>query len=331
MAVVAKTPAPSTSAEQRRRRRERIQKLRLAGRAYLWLSPLILAMAVIVYYPLITGLILSFTNADQTNIATQIGIISYPATYKFVGLQNFIHIIGGWFVPGSDEQHVLWQTFIWIVANAAFHFLIGMGLALVLNRKMRFRAIYRTLLMVPWAMPQFVAAFAWLFLFNSQGGYIDAALPHLGLPPVPWLSDPAWALVSVIIVNIWLGIPFMTVTLLGGLQSIPAELYEASAIDGASRWQSFRYVTLPMLRPIAFLVTLIDVIWTFNVFAVIFLITGGGPFNRSHTLFTFAWFQSFQGAQKFALGGAYGMIILVILLVFTIFYSRMLRSNEAVY
>jgi arabinogalactan oligomer / maltooligosaccharide transport system permease protein len=329
MAVVAKTPTPLASAVQNRR--ERIQRLKLAGRAYLWLSPLILAMAVIVYYPLITGLSLSFTNADQTNIATQIGAISFPATYKFIGLQNYVHIIGGWFVSGSDEQHVLIQTFIWIIANAVFHFLIGLGLALVLNRKMRFRAIYRTLLMVPWAMPQFVAAFAWLFLFNSQGGYIDTVLPHLGLPPVPWLSDPAWALTSVIIVNVWLGIPFMTVTLLGGLQSIPAELYEASAIDGSSRWQSFRYITLPMLRPIAFLVTLIDVIWTFNVFAVIFLITGGGPFNRSQTLFTYAWFQSFQGAQRFGLGGAYGMIILLILLVFTIFYSRLLRSNEAVY
>jgi arabinogalactan oligomer/maltooligosaccharide transport system permease protein len=329
MALVAKTPTPSTSAEQNRR--ERIQKLKLAGRAYLWLAPLILAMAVIVYYPLIRGLLLSFTNADQTNIATQIGTISYPATYTFVGLRNFVRIIGGWFVPGSDEQHVLWQTLIWIVANAVFHFLIGLGLALVLNRKMRFRAIYRTLLMVPWAMPQFVAAFAWLFLFNSQGGYIDTWLARLGLPPVAWLSDPTWALISVIIVNVWLGIPFMTVTLLGGLQSIPAELYEASAIDGASRWQSFRYVTLPMLRPVAFLVTLIDIIWTFNVFAVIFLITAGGPFNRSQTLFTFAWTQSFTGAQRFGLGGAYGMIILVILLVFTIIYSRMLRSSETVY
>ena len=329
MAVIAKSPAPSASVQQKRR--ERIQQLKLAGRAYLWLSPLILAMAVIVYYPLVRGLLFSFTNADQTNIATQIGTISYPATYQFIGLQNYIHIIGGWFVPGSDEQHVLLQTFIWIVANAVFHFLIGLGLALVLNRKMRLRAIYRTLLMVPWAMPQFVAAFAWLFLFNSQGGFIDNTLTHLGLPAVPWLSDPGWALTSVIIVNIWLGIPFMTVTLLGGLQSIPAELYEASAIDGASSWQSFRYVTLPMLRPIAFLVTLIDVIWTFNVFAVIYLITGGGPFYRSHTLFTFAWSQAFQGAQRFGLAGAYGMIILVILLAFTIFYSRILRSTETVY
>src|SRR5205823_5704441 len=140
----------------------------------------------------------------------------------------------------------------------------------ILNRKLRFRTIYRVLLMIPWAMPQFVAAFAWRFLFNQQLGFIDALLPKLGIPPVQWGSDPTWALVSIIIVNVWLGIPFMTVTLLGGLQSIPSELYEASAIDGASRWQTFRYVTLPMLRPIAFLITLLDVIWTFNVFSVIF-------------------------------------------------------------
>lgn len=329
MAVIAQAPTPLATAEHIRR--ERIQKLKLTGRAYLWLLPLLLAMAAIVFYPLIYGLVLSFTNANQGNVALHLGATTLPATYQFVGLKNYIDIFSSWFVSGSDEQHVLLQTGIWIVANSIFHFLIGLGLALILNRKMRFRGIYRTLLMVPWAMPQFVAAFAWRFLFNGDNGLFNAGLQALNLPAVPWLSDPAWALVSVIIVNIWLGIPFMTVTLLGGLQSIPSELYEASSIDGASRWQSFRYITLPMLRPIAFLVTLLDVIWTFNVFAVIFLITTGGPFNRSQTLITWAWTKAFQGTQLYGVAGAYGFIILLILLIFTLFYSRMLRANEAVY
>jgi arabinogalactan oligomer/maltooligosaccharide transport system permease protein len=180
-------------------------------------------------------------------------------------------------------------------------------------------------------MPQFVSAFAWKFLYNQQGGYIDAALQALHLPTIGWGSDPTWALIAVIIVNIWLGIPFMTVTLLGGLQSIPAELYEAAAIDGTSRWQRFRLITLPMLRPIAFLVTLLDVIWTFNVFAIIFLLTNGGPFHRSDTLITYAWEQAFLVPQRYGLGGAYGIIILLILLIFTLFYSRMLRANQTVY
>lgn len=329
MAVIAQAPTPSATAEHIRR--ERVQKLKLTGRAYLWLLPLLLAMAAIVFYPLIYGFVLSFTNANQGNVALHLGATTLPATYQFVGLKNYFDIISSWFVSGSDEQHVLLQTGIWIVANSIFHFLIGLGLALILNRKMRFRGIYRTLLMVPWAMPQFVAAFAWRFLFNGDNGLLNAGLQALNLPAVPWLSDPAWALVSVIIVNVWLGIPFMTVTLLGGLQSIPSELYEASSIDGASRWQSFRYITLPMLRPIAFLVTLLDVIWTFNVFAVIFLITGGGPFNRSQTLITWAWREAFQGTQLYGVAGAYGFIILLILLIFTLFYSRMLRANEAVY
>ena len=196
---------------------------------------------------------------------------------------------------------------------------------------MRFRSLYRTLLMVPWAMPQFVAAFAWKFLYNQQGGYIDTILQAIHLPAIDWGSDPNWALVSVIIVNIWLGIPFMTITLLGGLQSIPSELYEAANIDGTSRWQRFRYITLPLLRPVAFLVTLLDLIWTFNVFGVIFLITGGGPFNRTQTISTFAWTEAFQVPQRYGLGGAYGIIILLILLAFTVIYSRTLRSNEAVY
>ena len=176
-----------------------------------------------------------------------------------------------------------------------------------------------------------MAAFAWKFLFNQQYGYIDAALQALHLPIIYWGEDPTAALIGVIIVNIWLGIPFMMVTLLGGLQSIPQELYEATAIDGASRWQTFRYLTLPMLRPIAFLVSLLDVIWTFNIFSVIFLITGGGPFNRTQTLITYAWTQAFQTPQYYGLGGSYGFIILAILLIFTLFYSRMLRANEAIY
>lgn len=329
MAVIAQAPTPAAAAEQIRR--ERIQQLKLTGRAYLWLAPLLLAMALIVFYPLIYGLVLSFTNASQGNVALHLGSVTLPATYQFIGLKNYTDIISSWFVGGSDEQHVLLQTGIWIVANAIFHFVIGLGLALILNRKMLFRGIYRTLLMVPWAMPQFVAAFAWKFLYNQNNGLINTWLQAVHLPAVLWSSDPAWALVSIIIVNVWLGIPFMTVTLLGGLQSIPSELYEASSIDGGSRWQTFRYITLPMLRPIAFLVTLLDVIWTFNVFAVIFLITGGGPFNRTHTLVTWSWKEAFQGTQLYGLAGAYGFIILLILLIFTMFYSRMLRSNEAIY
>ena len=186
MAVAAKTSparAPLTSKEHDRR--ERNQRLRLAGRAYLWLLPVVLCMALIVFYPLIYGLFLSFTNADQSNVVLHLGSVTFPATYKFIGLQNYISIIQGWFNPQSDDWHILFQTVIWIVSNSIFHFAIGLGLALILNRKMRFRSFYRVLLMVPWAMPQYVAAFAWLFLFNQQYGYIDVTLQSMGLPAIP--------------------------------------------------------------------------------------------------------------------------------------------------
>lgn len=329
MTTIAKDSGPASPVLRHARERRRLFKITL--RAYLWLAPLLICLAIILVYPLVEGFLLSFTDANQTNIAVQIGPISYPATYRFIGLQNYGAIVRNWFTPGSDQNHVIVQTMIWLVANSLFHFCLGLGLALILNRKMRLRGVYRTLLMIPWAMPQFVSAFAWKFLYNQQGGYIDAALQALHLPAIGWGSDPTWALIAVIIVNIWLGIPFMTVTLLGGLQSIPAELYEAAAIDGASRWQRFRRITLPMLRPIAFLVTLLDVIWTFNVFAIIFLLTNGGPFHRSDTLITYAWEQAFLVPQRYGLGGAYGIIILLILLVFTLFYSRMLRANQTVY
>lgn len=329
MAVITEPPGSNLSAQQVKR--ERKQQFKIASRAYLWLLPILISMAAIVYYPLIYGIVLSFTNANQDNIALHLGSTTLPATYKFVGFQNYIDIIQSWFTPGSDGAHILLQTVIWIVANIVLHFVISLGLALILNRKMRFRAIYRVLLMVPWAMPQYVSAFGWLFLFNQQYGFIDVALQSMHLPIIPWASDPNWALVSVIVVNVWLGIPFTTVTLLGGLQSIPTEMYEASAIDGATRWQALRFITLPMLRPIAFLVTLLDVIWTFNAFSIIYLITQGGPFNRTQTLVTYAWVQAIQGKQLFGVGGAYGVIILLILLIFTFFYSRLLRANETVY
>src|SRR5579862_6972275 len=208
--------SPDAAAHARQVRRERRQLLKISARAYLWLLPILVSMAVIVYYPLIYGLVLSFTDANQGNITLRLGSITLPATYQFIGLTNYVNIVKDWFNPSSDGAHILWQTAVWLVANTVLHFVIGLGLALILNRKMRLRTVYRVLLMVPWAMPQYVSAFAWLFLFNQQYGLIDVALQNVGLPAIPWSSDPSWALASVIIVNVWLGIPFMTVTLLGG-------------------------------------------------------------------------------------------------------------------
>lgn len=323
MATVVHSGAPANRGNQVAR------YLRAKGFAYLCLLPILAATAVLVYYPLAYGITLSFTNANDNNLGSS--ILHTDNTYKFVGLKNYADIFSN-HDPSIDVKALFVQTFVWIFCNALFHFAIGLGLALLLNRKIRFRGVYRALMIIPWATPQFVAAFGWKYLFNSTNGIINQMLKGLGLAPVPWSTDAKAAMASVIIANVWLGIPFMTITLLGGLQTIPTELYEVAEIDGASWLQRFWNITLPLLRPVAVLITMLDVIWTFNVFAVIFLITGGAPAGGSDTLVTHAFQVAIGGGfHLYGLGAAYGVVILLILVAFVTVYSRLLRANQGVY
>jgi arabinogalactan oligomer/maltooligosaccharide transport system permease protein len=326
MATVTGTMMPPPMTRVTRMRRY----LRSKWFAYACIAPIVVATAVLIYYPLIVGIYYSFTNASGTN-PNNVGIpfLNIPSTFKFVGLKNFLDIFANT-DPTVDVRLIFLQTLEWIFFNAVLHFSIGLGLALLLNRKIRLRGVYRALLIVPWATPQFVAAFGWRFLFNGDYGFINLLLERLHFAPIDWTGQPSAAMAAVIICNVWLGIPFMTITLLGGLQSIPNELYEVAELDGANWWQRFQNVTLPLLRPTAVLVTMLDVIWTFNVFAIIFLITGGGPYHRSDTFVSYA-FQVAIINQKYGLGAAYGVIILLILVVFVMIYSRLLRANEQVY
>ena len=159
----------------------------------------------------------------------------------------------------------------------------------MLNRTLRFRGTYRMLLLVPWAVPVFITALGWRYLYNVPNGFFDQLLRAIGVNGPAWLGDPTWAKVSVIAVNVWLGIPFMMVALLGGLQAIDNELLDAAAVDGASALRRFWDVTLPGLRPVAATVILLGIIWTFNMFAVIFLITQGGPADSTQILVTYSY------------------------------------------
>ena len=197
-------------------------------------------MGVLVFYPLARGIAFSFTNADRYTIGGQ----DIPSTYQYIGLENYKTL---------DDDPNFWNVFkftgVWTFANVFFHFTIGLGLALMLNRSLRFRGAYRMLLLVPWAVPVFITALGWRYLYNVPNGFFDQLLRAIGIDGPAWLGDPTWAKVSVIAVNVWLGIPFMMVALLGGLQAIDKELLDASAVDGASALRRFWDVTLPGLRP----------------------------------------------------------------------------------
>lgn len=295
---------------------------------YAWamVLPVVIVLAVLVGYPLGRGVYLSFTDANEANVGRTIGVNHIPSTYRFVGLDNYWKVLSG--QEGHFYSRLGW-TVVWTASCVVLHYTIGLGLALLLNRNMRFRTLYRVLLVLPWAVPAFVATFSWRLIFNEKYGVLNSFMTTLGLDPVDWLGDSFLQKVSAVAVNVWLGVPFMMVAILGGLQAIPAELHEAAEMDGASPWQRFRHVTLPGLREVSGTVILLGVIWTFNMFQVIYLLIGQGASSDSEILVTYSYRLAFQGIRDYAGSATYGILILSLLLVFAVFYRRTLARQEA--
>ena len=293
--------------------------------AYAMVIPVVVVVGVIVLIPLLQNIYFSFTNINDSTIANP--VLDRPARYEVVGLDNYGNVLSG--DPSyGDFYDILVRTLLWTFGSVVFHYLFGLVLAVMLNRTLKGRGLYRVLLILPWAVPAFVSAFAWRYLFNADYGLFNAGLRGIGVADPPtWLGQSNLAMFAVIVVNIWLGVPFTMVALLGGLQSIPNELYEAAEIDGATPWQRFANVTLPGLRSVSATVILLGVIWTFNVFSVIFLITGTNNPN-TRILITYAFERFFSGSTRdYAIAATYGVLTLSMLLVFTTIYLRVLRRQ----
>lgn len=306
---------------------------------YAWamVTPVIVVLALLVFYPLVQGIFMSFTNLTEANQAAEVcsktlggGEVCQPNPNKwsFIGLDNYKNLLTG-------EVGNFWQLFritlIWTVACVVFHYTIGLALAVLLNREIRGRGLYRVLLIIPWAIPAFVASFAWKFIYDRDYGIINAILAALGQERVDFFDTTAKSLTAVIIVNIWLGVPFMMVALLGGLQAVPGELYEAAEMDGATPWQRFLNVTLPSLRPVSASVILLGTIWTFNMFPIIYLMSNGGPAGTTDILVTGAYKAAFQGIRDYSLAATYGVLILSILIVYSVGYRYFLRKQGEVW
>ncbi|MFD1828416.1 carbohydrate ABC transporter permease [Streptomyces desertarenae] len=301
----------------------------LATHWYAWamVAPVVIVISVIIGYPLVRGIWLSLTNADESNVARTIGVNEIEATYEFTGLENYREIL---------TDSVFWDrlgwTVLWTVGCVSVTFLLGLVLAVMLNRKLRGRTLYRIAIILPWGIPAFVSVFAWKMLFNEKNGILNTVLSGGGIDGVPWLGDPTWAKISVIAVNVWLGVPFMLVALLGALQAIPSELLEAAEVDGAGAWQRFRNVTLPGIRSVSSTVVLLSTIWTFNMFPVIYLLTRGGPGDSTEILVTYAYRLSFLNSPRdFATSAAWGVLILLLLMAFAVVYRRSLRKQGEVW
>ncbi|CAL9314281.1 carbohydrate ABC transporter permease [Streptomyces sp. SudanB182_2057] len=295
--------------------------------AYAMIAPVVIVLGVLVGYPLARGFYLTLTDANSLNSARTIGVNHIDATYEFIGLDNYQDILFGPTAYDRFWSHFLWTVF-WTAACVALHYALGLGLALMLHQKLRGRTVYRLLLVLPWAVPTFVTVFSWRIMLADSGA-LNQLLGALHLPQPAWLEDTFWQRFAAIMVNTWCGVPFMMLSLLGGLQSIDSTLYEAAEMDGASAWQRFRHVTLPGLRAVSSTVVLLGVIWTFNQFVIIFLLFGKNSAPDAQILVTWAYQLGFgQQPRDFAQSAAYGVLLLSILTVFTSFYFRWLKRND---
>ena len=306
---------------------------------YAWamVLPTVIVLGVLVFAPLVQGVWQSFTNLNESNQRSEIcdkvlggaeTCRPNPDGARFVGLDNYVDILTG-------EQGEFWlqfvNTVVWTVSCVLFHYSLGLGLAVMLHRKFRGRAFYRVALILPWAVPSFVAAFAWRWIFDQQFGILNASLRAIGMDPVAWFEHRWSSLFTAIVANIWLGVPFMMVALLGGLQSISADLYEAAEMDGASPWQRFVNITLPGLRPVSSTIVLLGTIWTFNMFPIIYFVTRGQPAGQTEILVTGAYREAFEGIRDYSMAATYGVLILSILVVYAGVYKRMLTKQGEVF
>jgi arabinogalactan oligomer/maltooligosaccharide transport system permease protein len=274
---------------------------------YLLLLPALLAMLLVVLFPLLYNFYLAFQNMS----------LYHFTDHRFVGLEQFRELF---------SQPVLYVLFgksvLWTVLNVFFHVLIGVALALLLAGPVRGRALYRTLLILPWAMPQYISALTWRGMFNYEYGAVNLILQRLHLPAVPWLSDPTWAFIAPIIVNIWLGFPFMMIVALGALTAIPHDLYEAADLDGAGAWLKFRHVTWPQILPVLTPAVLLGTVWTFNNMVVIWLVSQQGrPADQTHIMVTWIYKVAFT-YYRYSYAAAFSVVVFLILLAFVVFTLR---------
>ncbi|MBN1327480.1 MAG: sugar ABC transporter permease [Candidatus Cloacimonetes bacterium] len=306
---------------------ETILKHRLA---YLYILPAMFGVFLLVFFPFIYGILIGFTDYNLTNFGGNlIEYFSNLENYGFDNFYNILRIIN--FRDYSNFYFTLTHTVVWTISNLIFHVSIGVVLALVLNdATLKGRTVFRILLILPWAIPNYITALIWRGMFHKQFGAVNGFLELLGFESISWFTQPFTSFLANLATNVWLGFPFMMIIALGALQSIPKELYEASAIDGSSKWQAFWNVTVPLLRPAMVPAIILGTIWTFNQFNVIYLVSAGGPDGATELLITDAYKYAFE-QYRYGYAAAYCIIIFAVLLGYGMFTSRITKATSGAY
>jgi multiple sugar transport system permease protein len=283
---------------------------------YVLLAPVLVLVGIGVFYPIVHMVVLSL----QSYITVR------PNDTHFVGLQNYGRLF-------SDPE--FWRSLrvsvTWVVGSVVPQFLLGLGLALLLNEQFPGRGLVRSLILLPWVVSGVITGIMWVWLFDGTIGVINDLLMKLQLisVPIPWGVQPTSAFFALLLANAWRGSPFFAVVLLAALQSIPPELYEAAKIDGANRWGRFRYVTLPLILEAVIIATLLRSIWTFNYVDLIWTMTQGGPISATRTLAMYVFNTAYRDGD-FGYAATLSASLAVLLLVFSALYLRLNRFAQDV-
>jgi arabinogalactan oligomer / maltooligosaccharide transport system permease protein len=297
------------------------EKIKTKVFVYFFVAPAFLVLIGVVIYPFIFNIVISLSNMSLAHIRD----------WHFVGFKQYVKVFTEESKP--NFYSVFLKTIIWTVVNLIFHVVIGVFLALLLNQKeIRGKAIFRTILVLPWAVPQLIVALTWRGMFNYEYGSINLMLTQwFGLPAVQWLKSPVETFIAVIITNVWLGFPFMMIIALGALQSIPHELYEAADMDGASWFHKLKNITIPLIRPVMVPAITLGTIWTFNNLNIVWLVSNAGePSDQTHLLVSFVYKAAFN-FYRYGYGAALSMVIFFILLIFSLTFMRRTKATEAAY
>ncbi|WP_027339754.1 carbohydrate ABC transporter permease [Halonatronum saccharophilum] len=291
------------------------------GFSYAMLLPALIVVALVIIYPFFYNFRLAFSNLNMYRMRPFIreGILE---TSFQIGMQNFVRILSS-----SDFWIVFLRTIVWTIINVFSHVSFGIFFAILLNRDMKFKGIYRTLLMIPWAIPQYIVILIWRGMFNYRYGAVNNFLGLFGIERISWLTTPAGGFSASIITNVWLGIPFMMMIALGGLQSINPTFYEAADIDGASNLQKIKHITLPLLKPVMTPAIVLGVIWTFNNLNVIYMMTAQTLTDQIDILVIYVYRAAFE-FYRYGYAAAFSVIIFLILLVWGLTFMEYMSDEE---
>lgn len=279
---------------------------------YKFIAPAAITMIALIIYPMIYGFVLSFYNTNLVN------------KWKFVGLKYYIQAF-----TEPDFYVSVGRTFLFMLLVVAGHFILGFLLANLLNKPFRGRTAFRVIFMLPWLFPESVIALLFTWIFNPMYGILNYALKHIGLisSSISWLGSKQWAFPTIVFVSIWKGYPLVMTMLLSGMQSISADLYEAAEIDGANKWEQFIHVTLPGLRPVFTTTLILDSVWWFKQYTMVYTMTGGGPGTATELISLNIYSTAFTDL-RYGKASAWGILVFVICYLISKIYRRVIKDND---